>query len=347
MIRRLIQACLSRARLSAAVVASSMLPYVVAAPASAQGFYEGRQVNMVIGTEAGAGYDMYGRIIARHIGRFIPGKPNVIPQNMPGAGSFVAINNIYTVAPKDGTVFGIIARDAALGPLSGAPGARFDATKLTWIGTPTTETNVCLSFHKAKVQSFDDLLRHELILGDTGPGTGTYAYPKALNALLGTKFRLITGFHASSDVFLGIDRGELEGICESLDSALSKRPDWIAEKKIKFLFQGGAAPNDEIKDVPFILDFAKTDEQRQAIRFLYAGQGLGRPFIAPPGMAPERVRMLRDAFNALMQDADFKADVAKAKLQLKPETGETLAALVEQIYKTPKDVVDKVGQLIK
>ena len=307
----------------------------------------GKTVSVMIGFGPGSGYDTWGRIVARHIGRHLPGKPQAVPQNMPGAGSFVAINNIYAVAPKDGSVFGIIARDAALGPLSGAPGARFDATKLTWIGTPTTETNVCLSFHKAKVQSFDDLLRHELILGDTGPGTGTYAYPKALNALLGTKFRLITGFHASSDVFLGIDRGELEGICESLDSALSKRPDWIAEKKIKFLFQGGAGKNDEIKDVPFILDYAKTDEQRQAIRFLYAGQGLGRPFIAPPGMAPERVKMLRDAFNALMTDTDFKADVAKAKLQLKPETGETLAALVEQIYKTPKDVVDKVGQLIK
>ncbi len=307
----------------------------------------GKQVSVVIGFGPGSGYDTWGRIVARHIGRHLPGKPNAIPQNMPGAGSFVAINYIYSVAAKDGSVIAAIARDAALGPLSGAPGARFDSTKLTWIGTPTTETNVCLVFHKAKVQSFEDLFKHELILGDTGPGTGTYAYPKAMNGLLGTKFKLITGFHASTDVFLAIDRGEVDGMCESLDSALSKRPDWIKEKKIKFILQGGTSKNSEIPDVPFLLDLVKTDAQRQAITFLYAGQGLGRPFIAPPGMPPERIKMLRDAFNALMQDAEFKAEVDKAKLQLKPETGEKLATLVDRIYATPKEIVEQVGKLIK
>ena len=307
----------------------------------------GKTVNLVIGFGPGSGYDTWGRLVARHIGKHLPGKPNVIPQNMPGAGSFVATNNIYTVAPKDGTVFGIIARDAALGPLSGAPGARFDATKLTWIGTPTTETNVCVAFHTAKVKTVADLFTTELILGDTGPATGTYAYPKALNGLLGTKFKLITGFHASSDVFLAIARGEVDGICESLDSALTKRPDWITEKKLVLLFQGGAEPNPEIKDVPFIVDYAKTDEQRQALQYLYAGQGLGRPFVAPPGMAPERVKMVRDAFNATMTDPEFLVDVTKAKLQLKPVGGEKLAELVAQIYATPPDVIDKVGKLIK
>ncbi len=307
----------------------------------------GKNVSILIGFGPGSGYDTWGRIISRHIGKYLPGKPNVIAQNMPGAGSFVATNNIYTVAPKDGTVFGIIARDAALGPLSGAPGARFDATKLTWIGTPTTETNVCVVFHTAKVKKVDDLFATELILGDTGPGTGTYAYPKALNGMLGTKFKLITGFHASSDVFLAIARGEVDGICESLDSALTKRPDWIAEKKLTLLFQGGAEPNPEIKDVPFILDYAKTDAQKQALKYLYAGQGLGRPFIAPPNMPPERVKMLRDAFNATMTDADFIADVTKAKLQLKPVTGEKLAELVNEIYATPKDIIEQVGKLIK
>ena len=307
----------------------------------------GKNVSLLIGFGPGSGYDTWGRLIARHIGKHLPGKPSVVPQNMPGAGSFVATNNIYTVAPKDGSVFGIIARDAALGPLSGAPGARFDATKLTWVGTPTTETNVCVVFHTAKVKKVDDIFTTELILGDTGPGTGTYAYPKALNGLLGTKFKLITGFHASSDVFLAINRGEVDGICESLDSALAKRPDWIAEKKLILLFQGGAEPNPEIKDVPFILDYAKTEAQKQAIRYLYAGQGLGRPFVAPPGMAPERVKMLRDAFNATMKDPDFVAEVKRSKLQLKPVSGEQLGALVNQIYATPKDIIEQVGKLIK
>ncbi len=307
----------------------------------------GKQVTVVIGFGTGSGYDTWGRLIARHIGKHLPGKPNAVPQNMPGAGSFVATNNIYTVAPKDGSVIAIIARDAALGPLSGAPGARFDATKLTWIGTPTTETNVCLIFHKAKAQTIEDLYKTEVILGDTGPGTGTYVYPKALNGLLGTKFKLITGFPASSDVFLAIDRGEVDGMCESLDSAQSKRPDWITEKKIKFLFQGGATPNPEIPDVPFILDLAKTDAQRQALTYLYAGQGLGRPFVAPPGMPPDRIKMLRDAFNATMQDAEFKADVTKAKLQLAPVTGEVLTERVTKIYETPRAIIDQIANLIK
>jgi tripartite-type tricarboxylate transporter receptor subunit TctC len=234
-----------------------------------------------------------------------------------------------------------------LGPLSGAPGARFDSTKLTWIGTPTTETNVCVVAGASKAKTFADLLETEVILGDTGVGTGTYAYPKALNGLLGTKFRSITGFHASSDVFLAMERKEVDGICESLDSAMARRPEWIKDGRLRFLFQGGAAKNMEIPHVPFVLDFAKTEEQRQAITFLYAGQGLGRPFIAPPGMPPERVKMLRNAFNATMKDAEFIADVEKAKLQLKPETGEALAELVERIYKTPREIIDRVANLIK
>ena len=329
--------------------ALSFLAAAMATPAPAQTPPDlaGKQVTVLIGFGTGSGYDTWGRLVARHIGKHLPGKPNAIPQNMPGAGSFVATNNIYSVAPKDGSVIAIIARDAALGPLSGAPGARFDATKLIWVGTPTTETNVCLIFHTAKAKTIDDLYKMEVILGDTGPGTGTYVYPKALNGLLGTKFKLITGFPASSDVFLAIDRGEVDGMCESLDSAQSKRPDWVKEKKIKFLFQGGAAPNPEIPDVPFINDLAKTDAQRQALSYLYAGQGIGRPFIAPPGLTPDRVKMLRDAFNATMQDAEFKADVTKAKLLLAPVTGEVLTERIAKIYATPREIIDQIAQLIK
>ncbi len=329
--------------------ATGLVALHFAMPATAQPAPDlaGKQVSVLIGFGPGSGYDTWGRIIARNIGRHLPGKPSVVPQNMPGAGSFVAINNIYSVAPKDGSVFGIVARDAALGPLSGAPGARFDATKLTWVGTPTTETNVCVVFHTAKVQSYADLFQHQLILGDTGPGTGTYVYPKALNGLIGTKFKMITGFHASSDVFLAMDRGEVDGICESLDSAQSKRPDWIKEKKIKFIFQGGASPSPEIPDVPFLRDLVTDAGHKTAIDFLYAGQGLGRPFIAPPGMAPERVKMLRDAFNATMKDPEFVADVLKAKLQLMPVTGEVLASRIDKIYATPKEIIDQVSKLIK
>jgi tripartite-type tricarboxylate transporter receptor subunit TctC len=302
---------------------------------------------MIIGFGAGGGYDLWGRTVGRHIGRHLPGAPTVIPQNMPGAGSYAAASYIFNIAPKDGTVLGIIARDAALGPLSGATGARFDPTRLSWIGTPTKETNVCIAYHTSQVKSVLDLYDKQLIVGDTGPGTGTRSYPKALNELLGMKFKLVGGFPASSDVFLAMERGEVEGICESLDSIKIRRPDWIPTKKISILFQGGAEPNPELDGVPFVLDLALTGEQRQAIEFLYAGQGIGRPFVAPPDLPADRLKMLRDAFNATMTDPAFVAEAQKSKLDLEPEDGEHLAVLIAKIYATPKPIVDKITSLIR
>jgi tripartite-type tricarboxylate transporter receptor subunit TctC len=334
-------------RLLGAALSALALGFGLAGAGAQADVFASKTVQMIIGFGPGGGYDLWGRTVARHIGKHLPGKPPVVPQNMPGAGSFVATSHIYNAAPKDGTALGIIARDAALGPLIGAPGARFDATKLSWIGTPTKETNVCIAFHTAKVKTVQDLLAKELIVGDTGPGTGTRAYPKALNDLIGTKFKVVGGFPSSADVFLAMERGEVEGICESLDSVKNRRPDWIAKKTISVLFQGGAAPNPDLKDVPFVLDLARNAEQKEAIEFLYAGQGFGRPFVAPPGLPPERLKMLRDAFNATIKDAEFIADAHKSKLDLDPEDGEHLAALVERIYATPKPIVDKIGSLIK
>jgi tripartite-type tricarboxylate transporter receptor subunit TctC len=331
----------------AAPVALAALSFVCARPASAQLSLAGKTVQMLIGFGPGGGYDLWGRVVARHIGKHLPGNPTVVPQNMPGAGSFVAANNIYNLAPKDGSVMGLIARDAALGPITGAPGARFDATKITWIGTPTTETNVCVAMSSAKVQTLAQLYTSELIVGDTGVGTGTHSYPKALNALLGMKFKIIAGFPSSSDVFLAMERHEVDGICESLDSVSGKRPDWIPGKKVTILFQGGATPKEELKGVPFVTDLARSPEDRLAIEFLYAGQGIGRPFVAPPGMTPERVKMLRDAFERTMQDPDFLEDAHRNMLDVAPEGGEALAALIQKVYATPEPIVQKIAELIK
>jgi len=309
--------------------------------------FTGKTVNVIIGFGPGGGYDLWGRTVARHIGRHLPGRPTVVPQNMPGAGSYVAASHIYGAAPKDGTAFAIIARDAALGPLSGAPGARFDATKLSWLGTPTKEHNVCIAYHTAKVKSADELRDKELILGDTGPGTGTRSYPKVLNDLLGYKFKLVSGFRSSADVFLAMERGEVEGICESLDSVNQRKPDWIANKTVNVLLQAGAAPHPELKGVPFVLELAKNDEQRAVLEFLYAGQGIGRPFVAPPDLPPDRLKMLRAAFNATMKDPEFVADVKRSKLELEPEDGEHLAALIDKIYATPKPIIERVSRLIQ
>ena len=336
-----------RARLAGGAIFSLLLLTTPVAAQPGGDTFAAKSVAMIIGFGPGGGYDLWGRTVGRHIGRHLPGAPSVIPQNMPGAGSYAAASYIFNIAPKDGSVLGIIARDAALGPLSGATGARFDPTRLSWIGTPTKETNVCVAYHTSQVKSVLDLYDKQLIVGDTGPGTGTRSYPKALNELLGMKFKLVGGFPASSDVFLAMERGEVEGICESLDSIKIRRPDWIPTRKISILFQGGAEPNPELDGVPFVLDLALTGEQRQAIEFLYAGQGIGRPFVAPPDLPPDRLKMLRDAFKATMTDPAFVAEAQKSKLDLEPEDGEHLAVLIAKIYATPKPIVDKITGMIK
>ena len=334
-------------RLKIALVAAAVL---AAAPADAQSAAEtfaGKNVTLIIGFGPGGGYDLWGRTVARHIGKYLPGKPTVVPQNVPGAGSYVAASHIYGAAPKDGSVFAIIARDAALGPLSNAPGARFDATKMSWLGSPTREHNVCIANATAAVKNVAQLRDTQLILGDTGPGTGTRSYPKVLNDLFGFKFKIVSGFRSSADVFLAMERGEVEGICESLDSVIQRKPEWIANKTVNALLQAGAESRPELKDVPNVMTLARNDDERQTLEYLYAGQDIGRPFVAPPDLPPERLKMLRAAFNATMKDPEFIAEVKRNKFDLEPEDGEHLAALIDKIYATPKPIIERVSNLIK
>jgi tripartite-type tricarboxylate transporter receptor subunit TctC len=327
---------MAKIRMTAAVAALAALTVPAAAQAPS---LAGKNVQMIIGFGPGGADDVWGRVVARHIGKHLPGKPTVVPQNMPGAGSLNAANHIYNVAPKDGS-------GAVLGPITGAAGARFDPTRVTWLGSPTQETQICMAYNSSqvKVRTFKDLYEQELIVGATGAGGPTYIYPKALAALLGMKFKIVVGFQGAPNVYLAMERGEVEGICATFDSVFGSRPDWIADKKVAMLFRSGTAPNLRLKDVPLLSDLARTPEDRQAIEFLY---GLGRPFVAPPNLPADRVKMLRDAFSATMKDADFLADAEKQKLDVAPEDGEHLAALVKRKYATPKAIVDKIAELIK
>ena len=334
-------------KLLAVAVVTATLHGIAGAAAQAPSL-AGKTVNVIIGFGTGGGYDQWGRVLARHIGKHLPGRPTVVPQNMPGAGSFNAANHIYNVAPKDGTAIALIAGDAALGPITGASGAHFDSTKLTWVGTPMTDTNICYVFNspQMKVRTVQDLYEKELIVGTTGTGIGAYSFPKALSTLLGMKFKIISGFPSSSNIVLAMERGEVDGFFASLDSTATLRPDWIPDKKVTVLFQGGA-PSSILKDVPYITDLAKSPDDRSAIEFLYAGQGLSRPFIAPPNMPADRVKMLQDAFMATMKDPEFVADATRQKLPVDPKDGPYLDALIRKIYATPKPIVDKVTELIK
>jgi tripartite-type tricarboxylate transporter receptor subunit TctC len=328
------------------LLSACLAGFAVRAAAQAPTF-AGKTMTMIVGFGAGGGYDIWGRLVADHIGKYLPGRPKVIAQNMPGGGSFRAASFIYHQAPKDGTTIGIIARDAALGPLTGQSGALFDATKFSWIGTPATETNICIANHTAAVKTVQELKEKALIVGDTGPGTGTDSYPKALNAILGFKFKLVGGYPSSANVFLAMERGEVDGICESLDSVESRRPTWIPSGTVRVLFQGGAKPNPTLKGIPFVADLAGTPADKQAIEFLYIGQGIGRPFVAPPGLPPDRLKMLRDAFAATMKDADFVAQVKKRRFALDPEGGQELEALVKKAYATPKPIIERITRLIQ
>ena len=309
--------------------------------------FAGKTVTMLIGFGPGGGYDLWARVIARHLGTHLPGNPAVVPQNLPGAGSYRAANFIYNVAPKDGTTIAAISRDAVLGPLTGAAGAQFDATKFSWLGTPAIETNVCIAYHTAPVKNVHDLLTKELVVADTGIGTGTHSYPKALNDILGFKFRIVGGYASSADVLLALERGEVQGFCESYDSIKIHRPDWISSGTVAVLFQGGTKPNPELKGVPFVVDLARKPEDKQAIEFLYAGQGIGRPYIAPPNLPPALLEMLRDAFNATMTDPEFIAEASLRKLSIDAEDGKQLEALVKKTYVTPQPIIDRIAKLIQ
>ncbi len=325
------------------------LAVAVATAASAQPSapVAGGTVHLIVGFGPGGDYDLWARTLARHYGKHLPGNPSVVPQYMPGAGSYVAAGHMANVAPRDGSVIAEISRDAVLGPLTRTTAAPFDPRTLSWLGSPTTETNVCIVYHTAQVKTAQDLFVKPLTVANSGAGTGTYTYPKVLGALLGMKFKIVGGYTSSAEVFLAMERGEVEAFCESLDSIRNRRPDWIPNKTVSVLFQGGARPHPDLKGVPFIPDLARTPEQRQIIEFLYAGQGIGRPFIAPPGLSPDRLKLLRDAFAATMTDPDFVAEAKRNRLAINPVSGEQLTAQVKTIYATPKAIVDKVAAMIR
>ena len=333
-------------RFAAAALAATLAFAPPVFAQSVEAFYKGKQLTMLIGSAAGGTYDTWARTIARHMGKHIPGNPTFVPQNMPGAGTLVAANHLFNIAPKDGTVIGGVSREAPIAPLTGAA-TKFDAQKFTWLGSPTDETNVCVANADAGVKTFAELQKKQLIVGDTGPGTGTYVFPRVLNAMFGTKFKVVSGFAGGPAVFLAMARGEVSGICESLDAVQRRGAKQIKDGSLVLLFQGGAEPNPEIKDVPYVFDFAKTKEQKQTLTFLYAGQGIGRPFLAPPGLPPERAKALVDAFAATMKDPAFIADAKKQKLDVQPVSGAKIAGILKQVYATPKPVIDKIHKVLQ
>src|SRR3954469_5264090 len=312
-------------------------------------FYKGKNVDLMIGYSVGGGYDVYARLIARHMGKHIPGNPTVTPKNMEGAGSLRLANWLYNVAPKDGTVFGTIGRGTGFDPLLGHKQAQFDGNKFTWIGSANDEVSVCVSWNKpGNVTKFEELYSKQLTVGGTGAAADTDQFPRILNNVLGTKMKIVTGYPGGNDVNLALERGEVDGRCGwSWSSVESTRANWVKEKKINILVQLALQKHPDLPDVPLVTEQAKNEEQKQILTLIFARQALGRPYLAPPGVPQDRVDALRQGFMDTMKDKEFLAEAEKAQLEITPIDGVALQKLVAEVYKTPPEIAKEAADALK
>ena len=332
----------------------ALLPAIclcAAAPASAQGdaaaFYKGKQLRMIVGSAVGGGYDLFARIVARHIVHHIPGHPTVIVQNQPSAGGVVMTNQLYSQGPKDGTVIGVPINGLPTAPLLQS-GTQFDATRLIWIGSTNREAYVAFVWHTTPVERITELATKEVVVGATTPGTTMVDFPLLVNDVLGFKFKVVRGYQGTPQINLAIERGEIQGNAGvGWASVKALTQTWIDEKKIKILLQYNAEPHPELPGVPLVMGLARTDPERLAMRLLFARTEYARPFFLPPEVPVERVEALRRAFDLTMKDPAFLAEAAKLQLEVSPMTGETVQALVGELARTPPAIVSRVRSALE
>ncbi|MGE5537406.1 MAG: Bug family tripartite tricarboxylate transporter substrate binding protein [Gemmatimonas sp.] len=311
-------------------------------------FYKNRQVGLVIGFGAGGGYDLIARLVARHMGSHLPGgTAQVVAQNMPGAGSLTAANHIAQVAPHDGTVFASIASGIPAAPLVNPEKAKFDSRKLSWIGSAAKETQIDIVWHTSPVTSIEQLETHELIIGGTGPGAATDDFPAVLREILGFKFKLIPGYKSTKDVELAMERGEVQGLAATTwNSTKARDADLLRDRKIIITAQYGATKHPELPDVPLIWDYVQNEADRKALNLVFSRQEMGRPYVGPPGLPADRLKALRDAFDATMKDPAFRADADKAELEIESLTGDQVAKLVAELYEVPPPTIERVRKAL-
>jgi len=317
-----------------------------APPAQAQddvaAFYKGKVVRLLVGIGVGSGYDINARLVARYLPKYIPGNPTVIVQNQPGAGSLSMTNQLYAGGPFDGTAIGASFNGLPTTPLLQPAGARFEAVKLNWVGSTNRETQAMYVWHTAPIEKLSDLTTTEMIVGAQAPGSTQYDYPKLAEKLFGWKFKVITGYEATPKIHLAMERGEVHGTWANWSTLKAISEQWIKDKKIRILAQWALRKHPEMPDVPLILEQAKTPEQKQSLDLALARLEFGRPFFMPPNVPAERVNAIRRAFDAVMKDKEFLDEADKLKIEIDPLSGEQVAALIEQIYKTPAATVERV-----
>jgi len=332
----------------AALAAAGLM--VLALPVKADpvaDFYKGQRMTMYIGYSSGGGYDRYARTISRHMGRHIPGKPRFTAKNMPGAGSMRLANALYNTIRQDGTNIATVSRGIPAEVLQGNKKALYDPKKFNWVGSANNETSTCVVWHTSPVKTLQDFLNMEIVAGGTGPSADTDVFPKVLNNVVGSKLKLVTGYPGGNDINLALERGEVQARCGwSWSSVKSTRARWLKEKKIRILLAMSVEKNDELKDVPFVMDLAKNERERKILELIFSRQAIGRPYLAGPKVPAERVKALRAAFMATMKDPKFMADANKGKLEITPISGDAVQKLINDMFSNPPELIAAANEAV-
>ena len=316
-------------------------------------FFAGKQITLLIGTTAGGGYDAYGRLLARHIGRHIPGNPAVVAKNMPGAGGVALANHLYNRAPKDGTEIATVQNGLPFEKLfhmlsPGGSAALFDSTKFGWLGSMTQTVFVTVTWHASPTKTLKDAMARETTLGASGTSADSYVLAMLSNNLLGTKFKVVVGYAGATQVSLAVENGEVEGEAgKDWTTLTATKPQWIRDRQINIIVQMGMKPHADIKGVPMAIELAKTPDDRRVMEVVFAKFGMSRPFMAPPGLAPERLDTLRRAFDATLQDPAVLAEAKKLGMEINPVSGGDVEALVRRMMDTPEALAQRARDALK
>ncbi|HYM18361.1 MAG TPA: hypothetical protein VEU06_07355 [Micropepsaceae bacterium] len=320
-------------------------------PARAQNaeFYRGKTLSIYVGSTTGGSYDFYARLLSRHIARHLPGNPRTVVVDMDGAGGLRFANYLYNGAPKDGTVIGTLNRGALFEPLLGdAAAAKFETGRFTWIGSMSDEVSTCVVWKRTGITTFDEFRTRPLTVGGTGGGADTNQFPKVLNGVLGAKLKLVSGYAGGNEIDLAMERGEVDARCGwSWASVLTAGKQWLDNGSIRVIVQLALKGHTDLKNVPLVMDFAKTEEQRAILKLIFARNAFAYPFLAPPGLPVERSEALRKAFDDTMSDPALLAEAKSASLEIAPMKGNEVKKLIGEIYDTPKDVVAKARAIVK
>lgn len=331
------------ARLATALVV--LAPIGAIAAGANTDFYQGKTVKLVVSSSPGGGYDTYARVISRHLSQFIPGEPDVIVQNMPGAGGIKAGNYLYHVAEKDGTVIGALQNSVPFEPLLGVRAAQFDPLKFNWLGSPNSEVGLLLVWHTSPVNSLADAAKTQVVVGASGAASTPAFYARILNTVFDTRLKLINGYPGQTEAFLAMEKGEVDGYPSTFWGSLkTTRPDWIRDNQVKILVQYGEKPHPELPGVPVARDLAQRDEDKQLLDVAMAPLVVGRPYVAPPNVPANRVAALRAALAGTFRDVAFLKEADKLRLEVDatPQTGEDIRNVLARTYATPKPVLDRL-----